>query len=137
MRLPRFGPVADKVAWKDIATLSLEVEVRGAQVEGDHDWASGPAVLSLPGGGSITVNPPDVDGNFIVTASGGWFSFGGGQDWYVVNSDDISTATAFFKVEATAEGVAIKAVDAVDDGFLNDLSEEEEEAEEEEAEDDD
>ena len=83
----------DKVAWKDFA-LSLEVEAKGAQVEGDYDWLDefgnrADAVLSLPGGGSITVTEPEGDGSFTVTASGGWFSFGGGKDWYVANNIDI------------------------------------------------
>ena len=117
----------DKVAWKDFA-LSLEVEAKTSKVEGDYGWVvegGNPAdvVLSLPDGGSITVTPPDGDGNFTVTAFDGWFAFGDGKDWYVANSDDLSTATAFFKVEATADGVEIKAVDEVDAGFLNDPSE--------------
>ncbi len=119
-----------KVAWKDIATLSLEVEAKTTKVEGDHNWADGPAVLSLPGGGSITVNPPDGDGNFIVIASGGWFAFGDGKDWYVANNIDILApeANAFFKIEATADGLEIKAVVEPDAGFLKELAEADEDA---------
>ncbi len=118
----------DKVAWKNL-TLNLEVEAKTAKVEGDYNWVDGPAELFLPGG-SIIVSQPDGDGNFTVTAKGGWFSFGGGHDWYVANNADILApgATVFFKVEATASGIEIKAVDAPDEGFLKDLSEAEEEA---------
>ncbi len=114
-----------KVAWKDAA--SLEVEAKTDKVEADYDWAGGDANLALPGGGSITVTEPDAEGAFTVSASGGWYHFGGGSDWFVANNAVISLADKFFKVEATADGVEIKPVDAPNDGFLNDLEEEEEE----------
>ncbi len=121
----------DKVAWKDIATLTLEVEAKTAKVEGDYDWLDeflkpADAVLSLPGGSIIVTQP--VDGNFTVSATGVWSAFGGGHDWYVANHADISKATAFFKVEATADGLEIKAVDEPDAGFLKELAEADEDA---------
>ena len=82
-----------------------------------------------------------ADGNFIVTTSGTWTAFGSGGDWMVANNPVIGEATRFFKVEATADGIELKAVSGPGDGFLNDLEEEyeeeEEEAEEVESEDDD
>ena len=131
----------DKAAWKDAA--SLEVEAKLDKVEGDHDWNGGSAVLALPDGGSITVSAPDTDGAFTVTASGGWWAFGEGSDWYVANAEIIGDADEFFKVEADNDGVEIKTADEADAGFLNDLEDEEEieaaevEEEEEEEEDDD
>lgn len=114
----------DKAAWKNAA--SLEVEVKLDKVEADVDWASD-ATLALPGGGNITVS---WDGtSFTVTASGGWYAFGSGNDWYVANNSDINLADAFFKVEPDEDGIELKAVDAVDDGFLNDLTDDEEEEE--------
>ncbi len=129
---------ADKVAWKDFA-LILEVEAKTATatIEGDYDWLDefgnrADAVLSLPDGGSITVTEPEGDGSFAVTASGDWFAFGDGKDWYVANSDNgddiLLGADLFFKVEATADGVEIKAVDEPDIGFLDELAEADEEA---------
>lgn len=115
----------DKAAWKNAA--SLEVEAKLDKVEADYDWSGGSSSLSLPGGGSITITPPDGDGDFTVTASGGWFAFGGGSDWYVADNEDITLAEKFFKVEADDDGIEIKAVDSVDDGFLNDLDEDEDE----------
>ena len=117
-----------RAAWKNVA--SLEVEIHTDKIEGDYDWAGGDAKLSLPDGGSITVTAPDGAGYFTVTASDGWWAFGSGSDWFVANTDDIATATdlegsLFFRVEATADGIEIKAVDGPDDGFLNDLEGEE------------
>ena len=121
----------DKAAWKDAA--SLEVEAKLDRVEGDYDWSEGPAVLTLPDG-SITVTEPDAEGAFTVTTSGDWWRFGSGSDWYVANNEDINNATKFFKVEATEDGVEIKAADEADDGFLNELEDDEEEIEAEEVE---
>ena len=121
----------DKAAWKDAA--SLEVEAKLDRVEGDYDWSEGPAVLTLPDG-SITVTEPDAEGAFTVTTSGDWWFFGSGSDWYVANNEDINNATKFFKVEATEDGVEIKAADEADDGFLNELEDDEEEIEAEEVE---
>ena len=121
----------DKEAWKDAA--SLEVEMKLDRIESDVTWGSGgEATLTLPGG-SITVTEP-VDGNFIVTTSGTWTAFGSGGDWMVADNTDIEAATRIFKVEATADGIEVKAVSGPGDGFLNDLEEEYEEEEEEEAE---
>jgi hypothetical protein len=117
----------DKAAWKEAA--GLEVEAKLDKVEGDYDWSEGDATLSLPGG-IITISEPDGDGAFEVTATGDWYAFGSGSDWYVANNEDITAADKFFKVEATEDGVEIKAADEAGDGFLNDLEEEEEEAEE-------
>lgn len=121
----------DKAAWKEAA--GLEVEAKLDKVEGDYDWSEGDATLTLPGG-TITIGEPDGDGAFTVTASGDWYAFGSGRDWYVANNEDIASADKFFKVEATEDGVEIKAVDEAGDGFLNDIEEEEEEEEAEEAE---
>jgi hypothetical protein len=123
----------DKVAWKNWASLEVEVEIHEDKIEGDVDWGpdgDGIATLALPGGGSITVTAPDGAGYFTVTASDGWWAFGSGSDWFVANNYDIAaTATDFFKVEATADGIEIKAVDGPDAGFLKELEEEEEEEE--------
>ena len=119
-----------KAAWKDAA--SLEVEMKLDKIESKVTWGSGVATLYLPGG-SITVTEP-ADGNFIVTTSGTWTAFGSGGDWMVANNTDIEAATRIFKVEATADGIEVKAVSGPGDGFLNDLEEEYEEEEEEEAE---
>ena len=117
----------DKAAWEDVASLDLEVEAKLDKIEADHDWANGePVVLALPLGGSITVTAPDSEGNFTVEASGGWWEFGGGSDWYVVNNADITAATEFFKVEADSDGVEIKPSDSADDGFLTEEAEIEE-----------
>ncbi len=130
----------DKEAWKDAA--SLEVEMKLDRIESDVTWGKdGVATLALPGG-SITVTEPDDAGDFWVTASGGdWTAFGSGGDWMVASSSEIDDADQIFKVEATADGIEIKAVSGPGDGFLNDLEEEyeeeEEEAEEVEFEDDD
>ncbi len=123
-----------KEAWKDAA--GLEVEMKLDRIESDVTWHGGVATLTLPGG-SITVTEPDEAGDFWVTASGGnWTAFGSGGDWMVANYPDIGVAR-FFKVEATADGIEIKAVSAPGVDFLNDLEEEEEEEEEEiESEDD-
>ncbi len=117
----------NKAAWKDAATLSLEVEIKSDKVEGDYDWADGPATLMLPGGG-ITVMYY-LDGNFDVGAWGGWWAFGSGSDWFVANDDrdDWDNDTVYFKVEADEYGIEIKPTYAPDDGFLNDLDDEEEE----------
>ena len=125
----------DKEAWKDAA--SLEVEMKLDRIESDVTWGKdGVATLALPGG-SITVTEPDDAGDFWVTTSGDiWTAFGSGGDWMVANHTDIASADRFLKVEATADGIEIKAVSGPGDGFLNDL-EEEEEAEEVESEDDD
>ena len=78
---------------------------------------------------------PDDAGDFWVTTSGDiWTAFGSGGDWMVANHTDIEDATRFFKVEATADGIEIKAVSAPGGGFLNDLKEDYEEEEEEEVE---
>jgi hypothetical protein len=69
-----------------------------------------------------------------VTTSGDWWAFGSGSDWYVANNEDINNATKFFKVEATEDGVEIKAAGEADDGFLNELEDDEEEIEAEEVE---
>lgn len=123
-----------KAAWKKAA--SLEVEVKMDKVEGDYDWSEGAALLTLPGG-TITVTEPDADGVFGVTVTGDWYTFGGGSDWYVANKADIHDATKFFKVEATVDGVEIKAADEADEGFLNEYYEEEIEVEEVEVEEED
>ena len=122
----------DKAAWKKAA--SLEVEAKLDRVEGDYDWSKGPAVLTLPNG-SITVFEPNAEGAFMVTTPGvHWWAFGSGSDWYVANKADINDATKFFKVEATEDGVEIKAADEADSGFLNELEYDEEEIEAEEVE---
>ncbi len=122
----------DKAAWKNAA--SLEVEAKIDLLEGDYDWTNGSAVVTLPGGGTITITEPDANGHFTVSGSGGWYAFGGAADWYVADNANIALATSFFKVEATAKGVEVKAVDVADTGFLNELKEEEEEEEAEEEE---
>lgn len=126
----------DKEAWKDAA--SLEVEMKLDRIESDVTWGTdGVATLALPGG-SITVTEPDDAGDFWVTTSGDiWTAFGSGGDWMVADASEIALAGRFFKVEATADGIEIKAVSEPGDGFLNDLEEEEEEAEEVESEGDD
>ncbi len=123
----------DKEAWKDAA--SLEVEMKLDRIESDVTWGKdGVATLALPGG-SITVTEPDDAGDFWVTTSGDiWTAFGSGGDWMVANHTDIASAKRFFKVEATADGIEIRAVSGPGAGFLNDLEEEYEEEEEEEAE---
>ena len=124
----------DKEAWKDAA--SLEIEMKLDRIESDVTWDGGVATLTLPGG-SIIVTEPDAAGDFWVTTSGDiWTAFGSGGNWMVANHTDIASADRFFKVEATADGIEIKAVSGPGGGFLNDL-EEEEEAEEVESEDDD
>jgi hypothetical protein len=122
----------DKAAWKDAA--GVEVEAKSDKIEADVVWDGGAITLGLPGGGSITVAAPDGDGDFTVTASGGWWAFGSGHDWYVADAELVVDATAFFKVEADEDGVEIKPVDALDEGFLNDLDDEEEVEDEDEAE---
>ena len=119
-----------KAAWKDAA--SLEVEMKLDKIESKVTWGSGVAMLTLPGG-SITVTQPDDAGDFIVTASGIWTEFGSGGDWMVADASEIDDAERFFKVEATADGIELKAVSRPppDNGFLNDLEEEYEEEEEE------
>ncbi len=127
----------DKEAWKD--AVSLEVEMKLDRIESDVTWGTdGVATLTLRDG-SITVTEPNADGDFTVIASGAWTAFGSGGDWMVANSTNFDSATQIFKVEATADGIEIKAVSGPGDGFLNDLEEEyeEEEAEEVESEDDD
>ena len=119
----------DKAAWKKAA--SLEVEVKLDKIEADYDW-SNDAELALPGGGSITVEYDVATMTMNVTADGGWWAFGSGSDWYVANTefvDDFDDDTKFFKVEANENGVELKPVEDVDDGFLNDL-EDDDEAEE-------
>jgi len=116
----------NKAAWKDAA--GLEVEAKLDKVEGDYDWSEGPAVLTLPDGW-ITVTKPDAEGAFTVTTSGGWWLFGSGSDWYVANTAAINDATELFKVEATDDGVEIKAAVEADPGFLNELDYDEEEVE--------
>jgi len=132
----------DKAAWK--AAASLEVEMKLGKIESKVNWGTdGVATLTLPGG-SITVTEP-VAGDFTVMASGIWTEFGSGGDWMVANNPVFGEADRFFKVEATPDGIEIKAVSRPlpGDGFLNDLNEEyeeeeeEEEAEEVESEDDD
>lgn len=120
----------DKAAWKDAA--GLEVEMKLDKIEGKVTWGSdGEATFNLPGGSIIVTEP--VAGDFSVTASGIWTAFGSGGDWMVANNADIALADRFFKVEATADGIEVKAVSEPDDGFRNDL-EYDEEAEEEEVE---
>jgi len=120
----------DKEAWKDAA--SLEVEMKLDRIESDVTWDGGVATLALPGG-TITVTEPDAEGDFLVTVSGELFAFGSGSDWIVADDENIANPTTrVFKVEATADGIEIKAVSG--DGFLNYLKEEYEEEEEEEAE---
>jgi len=117
-----------KAAWKDAA--SLEVEMKLDKVESKVTWGEeGEATLTLPGG-SITVTEP-VAGDFTVMASGIWTAFGSGGDWMVANNPVIGEADRFFKVEATADGIEIKAVSEPGAGFVNDLEEEYEEEEEE------
>ncbi len=117
----------DKAAWKHAATVSLEIEAKSDKVEGAYDWEKGPAMLTLPGGGSITVMYYEA-GSFSVAAEGGdWTAFGSGSDWFVANNGDIELATEFFKVEADENGIEIKRIDGrPDDGFLNDVDDEEE-----------
>ena len=134
----------DKAAWKYAATL--EVEMKLNKIESKVTWGdgeatgTGEATLSFPGG-SIRVTQPDAAGDFTVEATGTsgmvWKAFGSGSDWIVANNEDIKSATRFFKVEATADGIEIGAVSEAGTGFLNDLKEEEEEAVEVEFEDDD
>ncbi len=121
-----------KVAWRDIATMSLEVEAKTDKVEGGYDWLRGPAILTLPDGETITITDPDGGGVFVVTATGDWSAISDehGRDWYVVNG----AGDVFFKVEANDAGVEIKAVDGFDDGFENELTEEDDDALEIEAE---
>ena len=125
----------DKEAWKDAA--GLEVEMKLDKIESDVTWGTnGVATLRLAGG-TITVTEPDADGDFLVTASGKLFAFGSGSDWIVADQEkieNIGAATQIFSVEATADGIEIKAVSEPGKGFLNDLNEEYEEEEEEEAE---
>jgi len=137
----------DKEAWKDAA--GLEVEMKLDKIESDVTWGTnGEATLTLrdgsPDGSIITVTEPNADGDFTVTASGDlWTAVGSGSDWMVVYRENIEDEdpTRFFKVEATEDGIEIKAVSG--DGFLNYLEEEyeeedeDEEAEEVESEDDD
>ncbi len=130
----------DKEAWKDAA--GLEVEMKLDKIESNVTWGTnGVATLRLAGG-TITVTEPDADGDFLVTASGKLFAFGSGSDWIVADQEkieNIGAATQIFSVEATADGIEIKAVSEPGKGFLNDLNEEyeeEEEAEEVESEDD-
>ncbi len=111
--------------------------LRSAASESKVTWGSGVAMLTLPGG-SITVTQPDDAGDFTVTTTGGiWTAFGSGGDWMVADASEIDDAERFFKVEATADGIELKAASRPGDGFLNDLEEEEEEAVEVEFEDDD
>ena len=132
----------DKAAWKKAASLEVEakeVEAKLDKVEGDYDWTGGPAVLTLFNGETITITRL-AEGVFEVTTSSGLYAFGdeSGSDWYVADGADLETADRIFKVEATEDGVEIKAVDGADDGFLNELDEEEEsEAEEVEIEEED
>ncbi len=122
----------DKEAWKDAA--SLEVEMKLDRIESDVTWEGGVATLTLAGG-TITVTEPDAEGDFLVTVSGELFAFGSGSDWIVADDEDIADPTTrIFSVEATADGIEIKAVSEPGKGFLNDLNEEYEEEEEEEAE---
>jgi len=118
----------DKAAWKHAA--GVEIEAKSDKIEADVVWDGGAITLGLPGGGSITVAAPDRDGDFTVTASGGWWAFGSGHDWYVADSELVVNASAFFKVEADEDGVEIKPVDALDEGFLNDLDDEDEDEDE-------
>ena len=81
---------------------------------------------------------PDDAGDFTVTTtttptSGIWTAFGSGGDWMVWDALKIDDAERFFKVEATADGIELKAVSRPppDDGFLNDLEKEYEEEDEE------
>jgi len=136
-----------KAAWKAASLeveMNLEVEMKLGKIESKVNWGTdGVATLTLPGG-SITVTEP-VAGDFTVMASGIWTEFGSGGDWMVANNPVFGEADRFFKVEATPDGIEIKAVSRPlpGDGFLNDLNEEyeeeeeEEEAEEVESEDDD
>ncbi len=120
-----------KATWKDAA--SLEVEMKLDKVESKVTWGEdGVATLNLPRG-SITVTEP-IAGDFTVMASGIWTAFGSGGDWMVANSPVIGEADRFFKVEATADGIELKAASGPGDGFLNDLEEEEYEEEAEEVE---
>ena len=122
----------DKEAWKDAA--SLEVEMKLDRIESDVTWEGGVATLTLAGG-TITVTEPDAEGDFLVTVSGELFAFGSGSDWIVADDEDIADPTTrIFSVEATPDGIEIKAVSEPGEGFLNDLKEEYEEEEEEEAE---
>lgn len=132
---------ADKVAWKNAA--SLEVEAKLDKVEGAYDWAGGPAILHLDGEW-IEISVP-ASGNFEVTTSSGLWAFGDGSDWYVANKEDPADFSdpdaKFFKIEADEDGVEIKPGGGPDEGFLNDLDDDEEveelEIETEEAEDKD
>jgi hypothetical protein len=129
----------DKEAWIDAA--SLEVEMKLDKIESDVIWDDGLATLKLPDGSIITVTAPNADGDFTVMAGDDpWTAFGWGDDWIVANHNtDIDKADLFFKVEATADGIEIKAVSGPGDGFEEEYEEEdeEEEAEEVESEDDD
>ncbi len=115
-----------KAAWKKAA--SLEVEMKLDKIESKVTWGTdGVATLTVPRG-SITVTEP-VAGDFTVMASGIWTAFGSGGDWMVANNQAIDLADRFFKVEATADGIEVKAVSDPSDGFVNNLEEEEEEVE--------
>ena len=120
------------------------------KIESNVTWGTnGVATLTLAGG-TITVTKPDAEGDFLVTVDRKLvtvdrklFAFGSGSDWIVADQEkieNIGAATQIFSVEATADGIEIKAVSEPGKGFLNDLNEEyeeEEEAEEVESEDDD
>jgi hypothetical protein len=127
----------DKEAWKD-AAAGLEVEMKLDKIESDITWDGddpGIATLRLSGGSLITVTEPNADGDFTVMASGDlWTAVGSGSDWMVVYRENIEDEdpTRFLKVEATEDGIEIKAVSG--DGYPNYLKEEYEEEEEEEAE---
>ena len=129
-----------KAAWKAASLeveMNLEVEMKLGKIQSKVTWGTdGEATLYLPYGSIIVTEP--VAGDFTVTASGIWTEFGSGGDWMVANSTDFAAATRFFKVEATADGIELKAVSKPppEDGFVKDLEEEEEEAVEVEFEDD-
>ena len=130
----------DKEAWKYAA--SLEVEMKLDKIESDVTWGGGDVTLTLPDGSIITVTEPNADGDFTVEMlpiGGPWTAFGWGDDWIVANNTDIAAATQIFKVEATANGIEIKAISEPGEGFEyeEEYEYEDEEAEEVESEDDD
>ena len=106
------------------------------KIESDVIWDGGFATLELPDGSIITVFAPNADGDFTVEmllSDGPWTAFGWGDDWIVANHD----TGLFFKVEATADGIEIKAVSGPGEGFEYEEEDEDEDEEAEEVESDD
>ena len=126
----------DKASWKDETGLPvLEVEAKTDKVEGD--WNGEYAILSLPGGGTITVYKPGAETGDPVVTTGDWTVIGVGDDWYVFDGSDIAAATKFFHVEFNDDAFEFRAVDEIPENLFSDIAEDEEEefeAEEEEEE---